>query len=267
VSALDLLQRWPVPPKAAGVLVRSASDTGEPVAGNALGSGIDLVETFGDLDAVCDWASVTKLLVALAVLAEAENERLGLDDPCGPLGSRVRHLLSHASGLGPDLPEPLSPPGVRRIYSNIGFEILGEYVSVKCARRWQDVVADAVTGPIGMQSTGVVADGSAASGATGSVADLLALGRELLSPTILTRSALDSATQVAFPGLSGVVPGIGRFENCDWGLGFEIKGSKQPHWTATSSSPILLPGSLVPSQAAPRSVLGRSKSGLSSRMP
>jgi CubicO group peptidase (beta-lactamase class C family) len=179
---------------------------------------------------------VTKLLVALSVLVEVGNERVALDDPCGPPGSTVRHLLSHASGLGPDLPEPLSAPGVRRIYSNIGFEMLGEYVSVKCARRWQDVVADTVSGPIGMQRTGVVAEGSAASGVAGSVADLLALGRELLSPTIISRSRLDSATQVAFPGLSGVVPGIGRFENCDWGLGFEIKGSKQNHWTATSSS-------------------------------
>jgi len=128
-------------------------------------------------------------------------------------------------------------PGTQAFYSNIGFEILGEYLSARCAKSWQDVVADAVTGPIGMQSTGVVDLGSAASGARGSVADLMALGRELLSPTIISRSGLDSATQVAFPGLSGVVPGIGRFENCDWGLGFEIKGSKQPHWTARTSSP------------------------------
>jgi CubicO group peptidase (beta-lactamase class C family) len=237
VSALDLLQRWPVPPRAAGVLAIAEPATVDSAAEHAPAPRIEVVETFGDLDEVCYWASVTKLLVALAVLVEAENQSLALADPCGPPGSTVRHLLAHASGLGPDLPEPLSPPGVRRIYSNIGFELLGEFVSVRCARSWPQVVADVVTGPIGMQRTGVVAGGSAASGATGSVSDLLALGRELLSPTVISRAGLDSATRVAFPGLSGVVPGIGRFENCDWGLGFEIKGSKQPHWTATSSSP------------------------------
>ena len=196
MSALELLQRWPVPPRAAGVLVIADLATGEP-ADHASSSRVELVETFGDLDVVCDWASVTKLLVALAVLVEAESERLALADPCGPPGSTVRHLLAHASGLGPDLPEPLSAPGVRRIYSNIGFELLGELVSERCARRWQDVVADAVTRPIGMHRTGVVAGGSAASGAAGSVSDLLALGRELLSPTIISRTGLDSATSMS----------------------------------------------------------------------
>jgi CubicO group peptidase (beta-lactamase class C family) len=230
MGALDLLHHWPVQPGAAGVLVRGSSQPGGQ-------SSVELTETFGDLDAVSGWASVTKLLVALAVLVQAEKGELDLDDPAGPPGSTVRHLLSHASGLGPDRPEPLTVPGRRRIYSNVGFEVLALYVSERSGRRWQDLVFELVTGPIGMPGTALLEGGSAASGAIGPVSDLLALGRELLSPTIISGSWLDIATQVAFPGLAGVVPGIGRFEQCDWGLGFELKDSKRPHWTARAGSP------------------------------
>lgn len=231
MGALDMLHDWPVQPGAAGVLVRGGSHEGGE------NPSVEVVERFGDLASVSGWASVTKLLVAIAVLAEAEMGELDLDDPAGPPGSTVRHLISHASGLGPDLPEPLTAPGRRRIYSNAGFEVLAAYVTDRSGRRWQDVVAEEVTGRLGMRSTAVPEGASAASGAFGSVEDLLALGRELLAPTVISASLLDAATQVAFPGLAGVVPGIGRFDHCDWGLGFELKGSKQPHWTATKGSP------------------------------
>ncbi|MCA1657531.1 MAG: hypothetical protein LC713_07480, partial [Actinobacteria bacterium] len=45
------------------------------------------------------------------------------------------------------------------------------------------------------------------------------------------------ATTVCFPGLAGVLPGIGRFEPLDWGLGFEIRDGKSPHWTGRENSP------------------------------
>jgi CubicO group peptidase (beta-lactamase class C family) len=231
MGAFDLFDEWPVRPGAAGVLVRgSALD-------DSAAASVHLTETFGDLDAVSEWASVTKLLVALAVLIEADRGEVDLDDPAGPPGSTVRHLLSHASGLDPDSEEPLTAPGRRRIYSNAGFEVLARYLSERTGRRWQDVVAETVTGPMGMKGTSVPEGGSPASGAVGPVSDLLALGRELLSPMNISGSALEVATRVAFPGLAGVVPGIGRFDQCDWGLGFELKGSKRPHWTATAGSP------------------------------
>jgi CubicO group peptidase (beta-lactamase class C family) len=44
------------------------------------------------------------------------------------------------------------------------------------------------------------------------------------------------ATTVAFPGLRGVVPGIGRFDPCDWGLGPELHDGKAPHWMPTTGS-------------------------------
>ncbi len=39
-----------------------------------------------------------------------------------------------------------------------------------------------------------------------------------------------------FPGLSGVVPDLGRFDPNDWGLGFELRDGKSPHWTGTRNS-------------------------------
>jgi CubicO group peptidase (beta-lactamase class C family) len=49
--------------------------------------------------------------------------------------------------------------------------------------------------------------------------------------------ALAEATTVAFPGLRGVLPGVGRFDPLDWGLGFELRDGKTPHWTGTRNSP------------------------------
>src|SRR5437588_510349 len=70
-------------------------------------------------------ASVTKVLVALAVLVAVEEGSLALDDALGPPGSTLRHLLAHASGLSPDSDAVLTAPASRRIYSNRGFEIIG----------------------------------------------------------------------------------------------------------------------------------------------
>ncbi|MGO9343805.1 MAG: serine hydrolase domain-containing protein [Acidimicrobiales bacterium] len=233
MGALELIDDWPEPHAAAGVLVCG-------------GSTVELVAARGDLDAVAEWASVTKLLVAVAVLVAAERGVLDLDDPAGPPGSTVRHLLSHASGLGPDSTEPLTSPGVRRIYSNAGFEVLARCLEVRPDVQrpevrpgpgWREVVADTVTGPLGLGATRVPPGGSPASGARGPIRDLLSLASELLLPRTLDADLVLTATEVAFPGLPGVVPGIGRYSDCDWGLGFELKSSKRPHWTATTGSP------------------------------
>jgi CubicO group peptidase (beta-lactamase class C family) len=33
-----------------------------------------------------------------------------------------------------------------------------------------------------------------------------------------------------------VLPDFGRFDPLDWGLGFELRDAKSPHWTGTHSS-------------------------------
>jgi len=44
------------------------------------------------------------------------------------------------------------------------------------------------------------------------------------------------ATSVQFPGLTGVLPGFGVQRPNDWGLGFEIRDAKSPHWTGSANS-------------------------------
>src|SRR2546429_527104 len=80
-------------------------------------------------------------------------------------------------------------------------------------------------------------DGSPASGLRGTLGDLARVGQELLAPTLVAPETLDEATTVQFPGLVGVLPGFGRMEPNDWGLGFELRDAKEPHWTGRRNSP------------------------------
>ena len=184
-------------------------------------------------DAALPLASVTKLLTAMAVLVAVEEETLSLDDPAGPEGSTVAHLLAHASGLGFD-GGSLAKPERHRIYSNTGFALLGEPLADRAGMPFETYATEAVLHPLGMTGTRM---GHPAYGAVGTAADLLRLGRELLAPTVLSPAMLDRATSVAFPGLDGVMPGFGRQDPNDWGLGFELRDGKRPHWTGTRNSP------------------------------
>ena len=195
------------------------------------------LELAGDDRAVLPWASVTKLCSALAVLVAVEEGTVALAEPAGPAGSTVAHLLSHASGLGPGTPVPLAPPGARRIYSNAGFEMLADHVAVRSGIPFADYVDEAVCRPLGMTGTRWRPGRSPAHGLTGTARDLMALGAELRAPTLVHPSTLDRATRVAFPGLAGVLPGFGRHDPCDWGLGFELRDGKHPHWTGSGNSP------------------------------
>ena len=177
---------------------------------------------------------MTKLATALAVLVAAEEGAVDLDAPAGPPGSTVRHLLAHASGLPPDGRVPIAKPGERRIYSNAGFEVLAESAAEAAEMPFEEYQRLAVFEPLGL---GAVLRGSPATGIEGSLDDLAALGRELLAPTLVAPETLREATTVVFPGLVGVLPGFGRMEPNDWGLGFELRDAKEPHWTGTRNSP------------------------------
>ena len=179
------------------------------------------------------WASVTKLVTALAALVAAEEGVVDLDDAAGPTGSTFRHLLAHASGLPPDDDTPIAKPGARRIYSNSGFEVLAGRVATAAEMPFGDYLREAVLAPLQMAAS---LDGSPASGISGTLDDLLALGRELLRPTLIAPETLAEATAVVFPGLSGVLPGFGRMDPNDWGLGFELRDDKRPHWTGSRNS-------------------------------
>lgn len=194
-----------------------------------------VVAAVGDQTFRFPLASVTKLFTAYATLIATEECTVALDDPVGPEGSTLAHLLAHASGLAPDdRKTSLAPPGTRRIYSNAGFEILADYVADRAAMPFREYLIEAVLLPLEMADADL--DGSPASGGIASLADCVAFASELLSPTLVAEDSLRRATQVAFPGLDGVLPGFGRERPCDWGLGFEIRDAKSPHWTGKKNS-------------------------------
>jgi len=197
------------------------------------------VSTTGDTTRVHAWASVTKPATALAVLVAAEEGTVDLDEPAGPPGSTVRHLLAHASGLGPEPGPPIEAPGVRRIYSNAGYGLLGELVANRAGMTFAEYLTAGVLEPLGMTSTSAVGSpaGTAAAGLAGPLDDLVALGREWARPTLVSPVTGAVATAVAFGELAGVLPGYGPYDPCDWGLGVEIRGAKRPHWTGSANSP------------------------------
>jgi CubicO group peptidase (beta-lactamase class C family) len=188
----------------------------------------------GPRDAELRWASVTKLLTGLAVLVAVEEGSVDLDEPAGPEGSTLRHLLAHASGLPPEEGPPLLPPERRRVYSNYGIELAAGLVSERAAMPFADYFHAAVAEPLGLAGS---LHGSPAWGYRGPLDDLLALARELLGPTLVAPETLDEATSVQFPGLAGVLPSWGRQDANDWGLAFELRDAKTPHWTGSRTSP------------------------------
>jgi len=206
-------------------------NVGVVAAGIARADGV--VATRGARDVELPWASVTKLLTGVAILVALEEGTVDLDEPAGPPGATLRHLLAHASGLPVDGDEPLTDPGRRRIYSNTGIELAARLLEVRAAMPFADYFAQAVVRPLGL--AGRLA-GSPAHGYRGTLDDLVALGRELLQPTLVASETFAEATAVQFPGLSGVLPGLGRMEPNDWGLTFELRDSKSPHWTGSRNS-------------------------------
>lgn len=216
VGALDAVENWPVATAAVAVV------------------NSDGVIASAGPDETMPWASVTKLVSALTALVAIRDGVVSLDDPAGPPGATVRHLLAHTSGLAFDDSTVAAQPGRRRIYSNRGFEVLAEEISARAGADFADLMDETVLEPLGMTATRL--DGSAAYAARGPLRDLAALGRELLAPTLVPE-LMPEATSTVFPGLAGILPGYGRQAPNDWGLGFELRDGKKPHWTGENNSP------------------------------
>lgn len=205
----------------------------EHAAAAVVGPG-GVIAVHGDVGRRYRWASVTKPLTALAVLIGADRGLLDLDEPAGPPGSTVRHLLAHASGLPFEGTGVLAAPGKRRIYSNPGYDALGTLLSDRAGVPFEQALTDWVLAPLGMGATRLLDRPS--QGLYGPLTDLVAVAVETLRPTALPPRTFVAATTVAFPGIPGVVPGVGRFDPCDWGLGFEIHDGKAPHWMGERNS-------------------------------
>lgn len=192
------------------------------------------VDTFGDTHRVQRIASVSKPMAAYAVLVALEEGSVSLDDPVGQTGCTLRHLLAHAGGYPFEGADPIGRPGAKRIYSNTGFDMIATHVENSTGIAFAEYLDDAVFAPLGMHASRL--DGSCAKDVYSSVHDATLFVHELRSPTLITRATLTEAVLPVFPELSGVVPGIGPADPCPWGLGFELRGHKHPHWTGTRNS-------------------------------
>ena len=220
-QALARIDTWDVP--SAGVVVLSAD--GE-------------LARHGATELVQPVASVAKALTAATVLAEVAAGTVDLDEPVGPTaqrGATLRHLLGHAAGLGFEQGERTMEPGVRRVYSNWGYEVAAEHAAARAGRPFPELMRERVTGPLGMDAT--VLDGSPAWAVTSTVADLGRFARELLAPVALPADAHRLLTTLSFDGLDGVLPGFGRQRPNGWTLGLEVRGTKDPHWSGARLSP------------------------------
>lgn len=218
MQALHLTAEWPVATVAAAVVLPDGT-----------------AATVGDLDHRFRLTSISKVLAGWATLIAVEEGIVDLDEPAGQPGCTLRHLLSHAGGYGFDDPEPFSRPERRRMYSNTGIEMAAAIVAERASMPFAAYLHEAVFRPLGMASTELF--GSAAHQVSSTARDLLAFLRELRSPTLLSRAGAASLRTVQFPTLGGLVPGVGRFEPCPWGLGCEVRGGKSPHWTGSHNSP------------------------------
>lgn len=219
----DLIAEWPA----------------EQVA--AVATTPDGPELVGDVDAVFRLASITKVLTALAVMVAVEEGSVDLDTPLpaeldNGRGVTLRMLLAHAGGYPFESSEgdPIDPL-TRRVYSNTGIELVGAALAAATEMSAVDYITEAVIKPLGMTST--VLSGSVAHGASASAVDVSKVMTELLAPTLISSATVAEMTRIHYPELAGIVPGVGRFDPCPWGLGVEIKGTKSPHWMGRETSP------------------------------
>ncbi|MFE5945436.1 serine hydrolase domain-containing protein [Streptomyces sp. NPDC056480] len=219
VPSLASIENWPVPTAAAAVVRADGT----------------LAGAYGPTGQRFPLASVTKPLAAYAVLVAYEEGAIDLDEPAGPEGATVRHLLAHTSGLAFDENRVMAAPGTRRIYSNTGFEALGDHLAKATDIPFAEYLHQAVLAPLGMTSTTL--EGSPAKDAVSTVDDLVRFAAEVQAPRLLDPRTVLDAMSVAYPGLTGILPGYGHQRPNDWGLGFEIRDGKSPHWTGATSSP------------------------------
>jgi CubicO group peptidase (beta-lactamase class C family) len=218
--ALNALSDWPVPTVAAAVVGPSG----------VLGEHGNTRHRFA-------LASVTKPLVARAAQIAIEEGVVELDTEAGPPGSTVRHLLAHATGYSMNSAELMAQPGKRRVYSNYGFQVLAQTIERASGMEFGQYLAEAVFDPLSMNATSLDGGAEVAGfGATSTVADLVAFAGDLLRPSTVSQDMHAAAIDVQFPGLTGVLPGFGVQRPNDWGLGFEIRDDKSPHWTGSANS-------------------------------
>ncbi len=218
MQSLSLVETWPVDHVAAAVMI-----------------GTDVVATTGPTTHRFRLASIAKPMMTWASLIATEEGIVGLDDPLPADPDRtLRHLLAHASGYGFDTDVPILSPERKRIYSNTGIELAAATVEAAAEMPFADYLGEAVFAPLAMGSSELRR--SAAHGVWSTVDDLTRFAAEVVEPTLISRDTAADAVRPQWPTLGGIVPGVGRFDTCPWGLGFELRGDKSPHWTGAHNT-------------------------------
>ena len=133
------------------------------------------------LDTIFDAASLTKVIATTPSLMKLfEQGKLRIDDPVtkylpefqgGKSDIEIRDLMTHFSGLRPDLDlkpawhgyetgieralndKPVRPPGLRFVYSDINFILLGEIVHRLSGQMLSDYARQNFYQPLGMQDS------------------------------------------------------------------------------------------------------------------
>ncbi len=218
MRALELVTTWPVANVAAAAIT---------VGGDVLGA-------TGDRGRRFRLASLAKPMTAWATLVAVEEGIVSLDDPVGQPGCTLRHLLAHAGGYPFTGAQPIARPARMRIYSNTGIEMAADHVAQAAAMPFADYLGAAVLDPLAM--SGAALEGSPAHGLWATLDDVVRFLTEVQRPALVHETTADDALSAQWPDLAGIVPDVGRFDPCPWGLGFEIKGDKAPHWMGTANS-------------------------------
>jgi CubicO group peptidase (beta-lactamase class C family) len=222
MEALRLVDTWPVPHVSAAVIRPDGT-----------------VVSTGDTTFEFRLASISKPITAWASLVAAEEGTIELDAPpkhvAAQPGCTIRHLLSHAGGYPFDGADPIAPPERRRIYSNTGIEMVAAEIASAAAMPFEVYFREAVLEPLGMRAT--VLRGSPAHQMRSTLGDTVRFMAELRRPSLVDAATAGDAFRPQYPDLSGIVPDVGRFTPCPWGIGVEIRGVKQPHWTGRTNSP------------------------------
>lgn len=114
-------------------------------------------------------------------------------------------------------------------------ERFAEHLAARAGMAFEEYLRLGVLEPLALNDTKL--RGSPAYDVRSTVSDLLAFSRELLHPALVSDETLMEAIRPQFPDLAGVLPDVGRFDPNPWGLTFEIRDDKRPHWTGNRNSP------------------------------
>jgi CubicO group peptidase (beta-lactamase class C family) len=112
--------------------------------------------------------------------------------------------------------------------------LITQHIADLTGIEFSEYLNDAIFAPLGMNKSFL--NGSGASAVVSCVDDLVEFALELRNPNLISVATANAATTTQFAELEGVVPGVGRFDPCNWGFGPEIHGSKHPHWMGSRNS-------------------------------